>query len=110
MPRTLYTTLFLGDLVVPAGPELEYTVPDGHIAIIRDISAVMGVVGLENSKLIVSAGSAAIFQAISPPGATRSVHWEGRVAAIAGNLIHAACSGDLTCTWNIRVTGYLLSV
>lgn len=109
MARAVFSQMLLGDAISPGEPELEFVVPAGYVAVVRDISATLTTVSLQDEKLVVSAGTAAIYQAIGPPGATRSFHWEGRCVLDTGEVLAIAAFGDPASNWGIRISGYLLS-
>jgi hypothetical protein len=102
----LYSTRFLLERSgAGAGPK--YVVPNGYIAIVRDISATSATGTTDTVALGVYAGAAGLeaqFATGEVFSNTQAFHWEGRVVVYAGEDIQVS-STDLV---SYTVSGYLL--
>lgn len=105
MARQLYSTLLLS--MFAAGETTEITVPEGSIAVVRDIVAV--VFGSPaGSACEVRVGSGQEFLMLwEPTEADSTFHTEMRQVVNPLELIRGVAQGP--STFSLRVSGYLLS-
>lgn len=105
----VYSTLFIVEslsLFVPG----EYTVPDGMLAIVRDISGTIeNITPGYGARLQVAQQGVSFYTVFAPPGLYATVHWEGRVAVPGSQMITAGID-QLDCECDLCVSGYLLSL
>jgi hypothetical protein len=85
-----------------------YTVPDGYVAVVRDVSFFAAGAAIDNVYLVVvnPGPLSAVIAAVGNLAANAGAHWEGRQVLAAGGLLELGAYGtDLFCA----VSGYLLS-
>jgi len=85
--------------------ELDYLVPAGKVAVIRDI-CVGSTDGAAGYAVAVAIGGVPVHEAILAAGAGQTDHWDGRAVANAGETIECyKLRAAATCI----VSGYLLT-
>jgi hypothetical protein len=99
----VYSVRFLGEAVT-SGFGLLYTVPAGHVAVIRSISVVSLSSGTSDGQLQIG-GLFVVYRA-NPIPAGGSAYWTGRQVANAGESIRTYTGGG-PLHWT--VSGYLLT-
>lgn len=95
------------DLVSPA--LVNYVVPAGFKAVVRDISAVLEAVFGEAGSLQCSAGLVIFAKWDAAPQQRRTIHWDGRVVLNAGEQLQARADGS-GFDAQVIVSGYLLTL
>lgn len=108
MSRPLYSTEFIRGTIA-AGAHLDYTVPNGFVAVVRDIMMInQGVVGTGLFGCWAQDDAGAWIYALFTPVACvgNPYTWEGRAVMNAGETlsIHSLDAG-----WKVRASGYLLT-
>jgi hypothetical protein len=102
----LYSTRFLIERA-GAGAGAKYFVPNGYIAIVRDVSVTSASEAGESVAFGVYAGpdgTEAQFATGEVTGNTQAFHWEGRVVVLAGEDIQVSSTDEVSYI----VSGYLL--
>jgi len=102
----LYSTRFLIERAgAGAGPK--YFVPNGYIAIVRDVSATSATGTTDVVALGVYAGpdgTEAQFATGEVASNSQAFHWEGRVVVLAGEDIQVSSTDEISYI----ISGYLL--
>lgn len=112
MAPPVYSTRFIG-LIIPGIGHTGYTVPDGHLAIVRDISGHILSSDTEVNDYVLAFiqdldGNTPIFaQWEMAAGASGPTQWEGRVVVNTGETIRTDVNTPGT-VWSVTVSGYLL--
>lgn len=106
MAQPVYSTLFVAATAVNV--DARYTVPDGHIAVVRDVNFFFN--GTPNNTAaqaydLTTASYIAYHLMVNP---FENFHWEGRQVLDAGATLQGASSGPNGCS--IRISGYLLTL
>lgn len=103
MALTLYSTRFFAihDLSGPAS----YTVPDGLVAVVRDLDAFWGIDTEGNKLIMVGSAGQVIYQASWDIGSSGSRQWTGRQVLYAGETLQL----DTEDVTDVSVSGYLLT-
>lgn len=105
MARSVYSTRFSLSSVAVPGPSTLYTVPAGHIAVLKDVDYYQTAGAA--SFLFIGEGTAALFPiALSTPAGVNSAQWRGRMVFQAGETIAQKNGGG---TFSITLNGYLLT-
>lgn len=109
MAPPVYSTQFIAALLA-ADASAIYTVPDGFVIVVRDISGVIFPGPTSGTNIEVDCGEFAIFSAEAPPSCTVTFHWEGRVVMPAGQHLQAFNQfGTGSAEVAIVISGYLLT-
>lgn len=96
--------MFLND---PGGVgDDSYEVPDGMVAVLRDITAWNEFADGSQLQVFDSRGAVAFAAIDAGESFGTYVHWQGRQVFNTGDLINVYASGS----WSFRLSGYLLSV
>lgn len=106
MARNVYSHLFFEAAGSPINES--YTVPDGYVAVIRDICAIAvpNDAGATFDIGVTPSGTAIFFY--QGPGQGLYVHQELRAVVNTGDTIVLTATAETTV--QVRVSGYLLSV
>lgn len=100
---TVYSTRFIG-LAVTAGESAYYTVPEGYVAVVRDISILPTASGLTSAQVAIN-GVTRFFQVVSATSGV-SLHQEMRAVLNPGEELVFDCAG---ANCYVCISGYLLS-
>lgn len=100
---TIYSKRFL--LEQGLSTDAGFTVEDGYVAILRDISGYFGSQATAPS-IAVDVNGAKFFEADTPPLALTAFQWTGRVVMEAGDTCTATA---LNGNGDILISGYLLT-
>jgi hypothetical protein len=102
----LYSTLFYAGVVTTATPAALYTVPADYVVVVRDI--VTRLSSGSADTITVYDGTNLVTLLVATPATTAATSiWQGRQVFTAGQVIAAAVTGG---TWQLRISGYLLTV
>jgi hypothetical protein len=105
----IYSSLFVHAKVTTSGDELLYTVPDGMVAIVRDVNLEAGLAASGYVTVYARNGSVVDAALLTVGNATSLgfYHWVGHQVLNAGDAIRFYCDSP---PFTMRVSGYLLAV
>lgn len=106
MARPVYSTSFF-QFTVSDGVPFTETVPDGYIAVVRDIQVVFLIPAGDGAQVIVSLNGLEIVQWYLPGDYFGSDSWQGRCVAPGPTTVEAELVGGGAA--EISVSGYLLT-
>lgn len=106
MASTVYSTRFIAAALEPAG--LYYTVPEGFVAVVRDIDAV-GTGGEYIQAALETVGSTFWLDYFPESGSYGWIGWRGRQICQPGEQISVFVSGTES-GGTVAVSGYLLTL
>lgn len=106
MPRPVYSTRFISDLF-PAGETDAYTVPEGFIAVLRDVDCYVNPGG-GNPQIGTTATGGGLSIVATPEvgGSNQICRWRGRQVFLAGEVLSVY---NLTASFYLIASGYLLA-
>jgi hypothetical protein len=104
----VYSTLFFHGVAPSPTPEIVYEVPDGYLAILRDVDMVSNSATATYMKIseLVADLDVLVLQVPAIP-APAGAQWTGRQVFTPGMQIGGYANGDLVV---IRLGGYLLEL
>lgn len=106
MPRAVYSTRFLATAGDPIAT-VEYTVPDGFVAVVRDVTGYAVNGGTGGITVWLSIEGWVLWHLPAPPSVPTTYTQSMRVVLQAGETLTA--QGGYTATSSVLVSGYLLS-
>jgi len=106
MPSSVYSARFIATAGDPM-PTATYTVPEGYVAVVRDVRGLVGSATSGNVTVTVAGTYGFIYVADAVSGQNVLVAEEMRVVVNAGETISAQSSTDALA--NLLVSGYLLT-
>jgi hypothetical protein len=101
---TIYSTRFIGE-EVPSGYGRLYTVPIGHVAVVRSITVVSAAPGTSDAQVV--ANGLWYLWRVDPLAAGVTAYWNGRHVLNAGDTLQTYIGGGAG-HWTI--SGYLLTL
>lgn len=104
MAGTVYSTLFLASYVED-GASATYSVPDGYLAVVRDVVFSSDTGDGSTAYVIDASGIAIALLTLPDDGSPDSDHWTGN--QVVTDSIIAGSTGASTA---VRVSGFLLTV
>lgn len=104
----VYSNLFISETLLVGSP-FAYTVPDGDVAVIRDILVYTQILDSGGGQITISIGANAHWHFTWPSGAIAPLEWQGRqvLPGASGLTAEAFSSGTIAPT--IAISGYLLT-
>lgn len=88
-----------------------YETPEGYVAVIRDVTGYLDNQGGESIAEVVcgpTSGNPLIWDCPNDTGIR--MHWQGRMAIPFGDAFTVALGGPTTCSADIVVTGFVLTL
>lgn len=107
MARVYSTQFIVGTLAF--GDSIFYEVPDGYLAIVRDINGVQFTDSSGPGNFTVDFDGVFWFQRGLPNYTEAELFWQGRAVAPAPTTITATCSG-VSGGIEVVISGYLLTL
>lgn len=102
----VYSVRFFEDVGLSPGSYLAYTVPDGYVAILRDIDAYSSA-GVSDAEIYVEGHlGQTIFYGNVAATSKSNAQWRGRQVLQAGETITITVGASTD--WDVTISGYLL--
>lgn len=107
MAAPVYSTRFIGTSGTEAAT-VSLVVPDGFVAIVRDIDSLIGGAGITAQVEIFS--ELPLLRSAGMAGADTFAQWRGRQILVAGEAVELQVTSTAAAFWAVAVSGYLLTV
>lgn len=107
MPRSIYSTRFIQEHVASTGPSSRYVVPDGRIAIVRQITVVpIDPPGGLSDVVLYGSGPIALWRGQEVASFTSRIVSELHIVVPSGDWVEFACDPGGV---DVSLHGYLLT-